>query len=522
MLRRGAPGRASEWLPAVGAFAGVAAILFWLRGTLLFFSNDEGIVLEAAERMLRGQKLYVDFFGYMSPGSYWLHEGALALFGTTLLSGRLVMIFGFGLQCGLMVWLLSRLASRAVAWGTLVLFVAFESFQPGSLIPNHRWDSAALALSSIALSLQAYWSGRRRWWVAAGACLAAAIACTPSVALIGAVTAGWLGFRPDLRRSFGWYAAGGTLAAGGLFAAALLSGIWPGLLNQMHWLRVNYRQVNWMPYGSVIGGYSVHGLLDAGLNFCLATPAVVPVAALAGYLAALGARRMGLLPACPGQVPLGYLAACVAASIATTFPRSDVGHLVFVAAPAYILAAALLFWTVPPGARKVVFIVLLPWALMSLGYLVSSSMGGVRVSTPVGTLRVQPNDAEAVERLLATVKRNDRLFVQPYMPLLYFLTQAENPTRFSFLAPGMMTSLEERQALADLERQPPQWILWLPLSRAEFLRVFPNGTALDHRFRALEAWIERDYAPVSPEISVGGYSLWSRIRLPAGQPASNH
>jgi len=308
--------------------------------------------------MLHGQKLYVDFFGYMSPGSYWLHELAFALFGVSLRSGRLVMLAGFALQCGLIVWLLSRLASRVVAWGTLILFLALDLFQPGSLIPNHRWDSEALSLASIALCLEACWSRRRRWWVAAGACAAAAVACTPSMALIGAVTAGWLAFRSDLRRYLGWYAAGAISAGAGLVAGAVLSGIWPGLLDQVHWLRANYGQVNWMPYGSVIGGYSAHGWMEAALMLCLASPAVVPAAALAGYLAALGAKRIGLTQAWPSQAPLGYLAACVAASIGSTLPRADVGHLIFVAAPAYILAGGLMYWTMPPGAARAVFVVL--------------------------------------------------------------------------------------------------------------------------------------------------------------------
>ena len=48
------------------------------------------------------------------------------------------------------------------------------------------------------------------------------------------------------------------------------------------------------------------------------------------------------------------------------------------------------------------------------------------------------------------------------------------------------------------------------VSRAEFLRIFPNATQLDHRFPALEAWIEQEYKPLTPPLSLAGYQLYSR------------
>jgi 4-amino-4-deoxy-L-arabinose transferase-like glycosyltransferase len=85
-------------------FGAVAALLLWVHGNRLVFSNDEGIILDAASRMLHGQVLYRDFFGYMSPGSYWLQEAAFRLFGVSQLSGRLIVILDFSLECALVFW----------------------------------------------------------------------------------------------------------------------------------------------------------------------------------------------------------------------------------------------------------------------------------------------------------------------------------------------------------------------------------------------------------------------------------
>src|SRR5260370_11907597 len=94
------------------------------------------------------------------------------------------------------------------------------------------------------------------------------------------------------------------------------------------------------------------------------------------------------------------------------------------------------------------------------------------------------------------------------MALNYFLTQAKNPTRFSFLAPGMMTDREELEALSQLRAQPPEWLLYMQLSREEFLRVFPHGSTLNWRFETLEDWFQKNYRPT--DVTVQGYALWQR------------
>ena len=63
--------------------------------------------------------------------------------------------------------------------------------------------------------------------------------------------------------------------------------------------------------------------------------------------------------------------------------------------------------------------------------------------------------------------------------------------------------------LASLRAQPPEWFLHMPLSREEFLRVFPSGTGESERFENLEAWLRENYAPAEdPAVNIGGYRLW--------------
>jgi hypothetical protein len=198
-----------------------------------------------------------------------------------------------------------------------------------------------------------------------------------------------------------------------------------------------------------------------------------------------------------------------AALVASTFPRADLFHLGFVAALPYVLAAAALAQFLSLRAGAIVAFTMIPLAALFALNDVTSSWSARAVSSPVGTIRVAPDLAPEVEKLLAEVHPGQSLFVYPYSPIQYFITQARNPTRFSYLAPGMMTGQEEAEALAQLQLQPPQWLLYLPLSRDEFLRVFPHATTLNGHFEALEAWLTQNYKPVEqPAVNLGGYRLW--------------
>ena len=503
------------WAPAAAVFATAALLLVWFHGNYLVFSLDEGILLDAGQRALGGARPYVDFFTYMGPGSIWLQELALRLFGITLRSGRLVVIFDCALQCALLWWLTARLASRAAAWAAVVLYFLLQMSQPALLTPQHRWDSAALSLASVALCLEGYWRRRRAWWFAGGALAVAAASCTAPVAWIGAVTGTWILARPELRRFFRDYAAGGAGAGAVLLAGLLGTGTLRGYLAQSAWAGAHYTGVNSMSYGAINGGYRAvlagpHDLLGVRLAvvLCLALPAVLPILGVAGCTAEILARPKR--ETAPGQPPLAYLAACLAAYVATTYPRPDVSHLAFVAPLGYVLAARTLTKVLPPAAGVAAFALVFMCALAPASFTAAGVVTAQRVESPAGTLRVPGPSAEGVRRLLAMVRPGDGLYVHPYCPLLYFLTQAHNPTRYSYLNPGMMTARDEQATLADLARDPPDWVLYFDLSRAEFLRVFPGGKGLDHRFHALEDWLARNYAPVEPPVSAAGYQLWTR------------
>ena len=497
-------------------FAVVSIGLFWLHGNRLIFSNDEGIILNAASRMLHGETLYRDFFGYMSPGSYWLQEGAFRLFGESLRAGRVMVIFDFAVECAILFWLTARLAGKKAGFAAAVLFFAFQATSPEFLLAQHRMDSATLSLASIALCLVGQ-QRRQAWcWVVAGILIVGASVCTPSIALLAPATLVWLWADRPYRNFLIPYIIGLCAGSAAIAAALLTSGSLVPFINQMIWLRRNYSVVNSMPYGSMMGGYATALGAATGMDrlirslavFCVALPAVLPVVALVAWSVLMLLRRAERQWAAKNSIP--YLLVCMVIYVGSTCPRADVAHLAFVAVLPAALTAVWIARYTPRVLTACLLGFLVAWAGAFLTATASRLRSEVTVVTSVGALRATPSDAQAVGVLLKSVHPQDALYVHPYNPLLYFLTQGRNPTRYSYLSPGMMTHNEEVVALGALENSPPRWLLYLPLSRAEFLRVFPRATGLDHRFPMIEAWCSREYVRVEPEVIVAGYSLFER------------
>jgi hypothetical protein len=333
--------------------------------------------------------------------------------------------------------------------------------------------------------------------------------------LVAAVIAAWLAVSPERRARVVPFAGGAAASGLAGIAALLATGSLGAFFGQMAWLRQNYSGVNVLPYGSIIGGYralleDTHGGLDIAVRCvliaCMALPAILPpVAILLGGLV----WRQG--KAGEQRDVLTLLLPAAAALAITAFPRADVMHLAFIAALPYALLGMALARLVP--AR--------PAAWLAMGSLILAAMfasnyvRGWRETTPIasatGILRVPVEQASDMRQLIQEVRPGASLFVYPYMPVEYFLTQTRNPTRYSYMMPGMMTRIQESEALRQLQAEPPEWLLFMQPSPKEFLRVFPNGGSLNWHFAELEAWMQRNYRPVeAPAVNVGGYRLWRR------------
>ena len=145
---------------------------------------DEGIILQGAERILRGQVLYRDFFSFFTPGSYYLLALLFKTFGSSILVARNALV-GLGSILSVITYLLARrVSSRWVALVAAAL--ATLTCLPLRFLVLHNWDStlcACLALYSAVRLVEASAAGEptfmrrhrgspRRWAWALGSLIA--------------------------------------------------------------------------------------------------------------------------------------------------------------------------------------------------------------------------------------------------------------------------------------------------------------------------------------------------------------
>jgi hypothetical protein len=471
-------------------FVAALALGLILFGNRFVLTNDEGILLEPASRMARGQVPYTDFFGYMTPGSYWLQAAVYRLFGVQYFAGRILTLLDFAIHCAVLFALVQKNASLKAAFAATGLFVAFQTADPTFLTAQHRWDSSALILLAFALSV---FETKLPAFVP-GALAAFAAWCTPSIALPGLVILAWTTL--CARHRLPGFCLGGLAVCAAATAQLILAGNWTAFLEQLSWLSRNYAASNVMPYGSIIGGYQalLTGPVQTLLVIGIALPAILPVTATIGWLI----HRQHT-----------FLFAFMAAMVATAFPRADVFHLAYAAVPAYALSAIWIwrsrlapFAVVPAVALAALFLLNTLLTVTSLRPL----------ATAAGPVRVPQDLHGPLEAILKEVRPGQKLFVHPYLPVLYILTGARNPTRYCYVQPGMMTASDEAQVLAQLDADPPGFVAWLALSDAEFRRVFPSARGAAVRFAKLEEWIEQRTVP-TPH-SLAGYQIRKVVSEP--------
>lgn len=491
---------------------GAALLILLLCGASLTLGVDEGIYLEGARRIFEGQVPYRDFFVLTGPGTYWLLAGLSALLGQGLAQARLLLVADLAVMAALTCWLVpSRWALGASA-----AFLCLTVQATQRLYITHRWDSSAAILTALALVWAAS-SGERRSALLflAGVVASAAAWITPTMALVSvALLLGLIAVK-------GWrsswpYAAG--LSAGLVVGASVLwvQGALGPMVQALWWGADRYAAANRVPYGALFAaplpsgapGLGVHSLWVSLLLYT-AIPALLPPLAIIGSGWQLFRGSRPLTEPERALVPLLLLTAV--ALVASAYPRWSADQLLFVTPVWYVLVVWWAERTLRGTPRRmfVVACVLLAVVAFALAW---NAVPTQRIHTQPGVVRGQPWDKAFLDALQRAVPPGERLFVFPYLPVLYVLTGTENPTRYPFLQPGMMTAEDEAQALADLHARPPRWVLYQNASAERILQVWPNSDRSRLRLQSIEDWIRAHYRSVARfEHPVGPFLLLRRM-----------
>jgi hypothetical protein len=266
------------------------------------------------------------------------------------------------------------------------------------------------------------------------------------------------------------------------------------MIAQLLWDRSHYAGANALPYGSLFGagygqffdGASIYELpLRALVVFGFILPILLPPIAALSF------------PAWRGTPELRLLFFGGAALVASTYPRMDLPHLTY-AAPLFCALLAILAASMPwPKLRTGLFIGGNLLAVIFVWSAVAQHSREVSIDTNAGRIRAVEQDAVFVRGLEREIPRSSTLFVFPYLPIANFLTLTRNPTRYSYLQPGMMSDRDEAAVLADLRKNPPARVLYFDFKEKELLATWPATDPARCRFPALEKYLAANYHRVS-------------------------
>lgn len=437
--------------------------------------HDEGLMLQAAQRIADGQLPYRDFWWNYGPGQPLLLALPVKLFGPSLLWWRLLRVAVDAVVALLAYKLIGRVARNEpialLGW----LATAAAMAWPATPSPN----PTALLLVLWALLLV---RDHRLW---AGALCGLAIVFRPEIGVAGAIAValpggGWAALGP----------AAGVAVVGLLpFFVAAPGDMWHdtvGFLGVQDLQRLPLR-VN--PSGI---GLDPNKLLELWMPLIF----VIATALWAGW-AALRRPRWAL-PALP----------LLAVGLAYLLGRPDEFHLIPLAA---VLAIALAAAAAVERRKPLQIALIVALALIALhglerrwGQLVhppaladvpSSVADGVQTTTAdARDLRRLLHDIDLAscpgDPILVAPPRFDRVTVGD--PLLYVLADRTNPTRYDVMQPGIVTTAKvQREMIGDLERAKPEVVVRWDDPRAEVRE--PNGSGRSSGVTLLDDYIGENY-----------------------------
>lgn len=443
--------------------------------------HDEGLMLQAGERIAAGQWPYRDFWSNYEPGQPVVLALLTKVFGPSLLPWRILRV---GLDA-LIAVLVYRLIRREHHEGIALLgWVAAITAMAWPTGPGPNPPALALGLGAILLA--------RRAPLAAGAVAGAAVWFRPEIGVACAIGV-WMTSEPARR----WRGSAVALvvAVAGLLPFAIAAG--GAMWDQTIGFLLDQQGLQRLP---LLPAYD--GGLDPNRLLEWAFPALLLVVS-AVWVVWWVVRRpaMALWALAPlALLGLGYL-----------LGRTDEFHLVPLSLALTVLLglAAAREW--PGPWRWVLVLALAVIAVHGVERRVGQLLHPPALAAVPGGVgdgvRTDPADAAALAALIPRVRalapggesvlvvppRLDRVTVGD--PLLYVLLRRPNPTKYDVMQPGVVTTAAaQRSMIADLERaRTPVLIRWLDP------RTAPEDNAGGHLrgSRLLDAYLARRYAPVA-------------------------
>jgi hypothetical protein len=485
------------WLAGVAVVAAMLCVPFMHSVVAI---GDEGVLLDGAERMLRGDRLYADFFEFLPPGGFILTAVWFSIAGLSFLSARLMVILTVvGIAC--FTFLGCRQASKNAPLSALLATGWVLVSQGVWTQVSHHWLTTMFSMVTVWAALASVEDERRglRWPLLAGVSGGMAAMVTPTngaLAIVAAVTA----FADKSRKQvqFIAYVLGCALVPVALIAYVLWNNAFSAAFDDV----IRFTATRYAPIQGVPFGWGQH----------IQTFPLVWVFPVTGLLALLvytrdwrTCRHDRLLLVCAASCIVGFV---------SSFPRPSCVHLSFtvpLACPLLALCVIRLTRLWPIAWRTALLgglIAFLAPAALFLTTFGQMVMHEEAVATPAGEVSF-PRQSVVPKMLarLASLPADDGFFFYPTMPLMPFLTGRQQASKYDVFTPGYTTQPQYRDACLSVMRDV-SWVVIMRMDPALWKKNFPAMKNTEPpEAKAFELALDRSFDLVARE---GSYELRHR------------
>ena len=462
------------------------------------FEADEGIVLQGAERILRGEVPYRDFFTFYTPGSFYLVAFVLKLFGDTLIAARISLAVS-GAACAIITFLLAR---RVCSLG-VALFAGVLATVAGSayrFLVLHNWYSTFLCGVGLYSAVRFYETRRRFWAFAMGfaAALTFLVEQSKGAGIFLGILLAWIILRssqriPSLGRGSIEAALAGfllpILSTFGYFAVRHSLKI---MLQSWAWPLRHYTAANHVPYGwqnwsqdSVDTIFHTGPLWIRTLKVLAVSPGILVPALPLIALGVLVYWTLRMRASTISMEQAGYyvIVCCVSDGllVSVVAARADVIHFMYLTPLWYVVLA----WMIEQSKHSLTWNALRPYfisyvvlafGLLGTALLLNATGARIQLHTRRGVITSAAQDP-ALDYLQSHTVPAQQVLVYPYLPLYNYLTATRSPSRYDYFQPGLNTPEQSRQIIASLQSQHSDGVLFEPWFSEKIANSWP-GTPL--------------------------------------------
>ena len=451
--------------------------------------GDEGIWLHGAVRLMRGDRLYVDFFELHPPLGFLLLQGWLTAFGTTLLSARLLVVLTFVVIAGA-TFVASWRAGANSFLSALIILAWVVSSQGLWTQANHHWFTTAFSMIALVCALSPASTSAGFAGLAAGA----AVMVTPPRGLLILIASSGAFLSASWKRRLLFMAGTAVVPCLSLLWVLMFSEFDAAYRDVITFNATRYSDVQWTPFGYGGGWQSLLAVL------------AFPYSAILLFALAMRSRRILI-----ADRTVRICAFFAMAGFIGCFPRPDYAHILFavpLAIPLIVAALSRLEFSLPL-TRLAGALFILALVAPAKNYLATarSVWTGRTIPTAAGMVTF-PNSLADEGRLIESIwtqRRNEPVLFYPYLPSLAFLTRGRHTARADVFVPFYTTREQYYEACTQtmaaaawvvidprwsdpemLHKAFPAMPRYFPHETSEFEKAIARSFPVQARFGPLE------------------------------------